>query len=204
DRVYEMCELVKGQLQKDGFSDGQVTTTPYLNIRFEGTDNPIFVNGPLITSNLRGNKISSSDLDKLCRHYKNGFIEKYRRVSLFIYLFICSYVIRSSPPPVAITTNNNGKLKTGKTDSEKNKSDSEKQVDSEKKIDSTDTTSSSSSSSLQQQQQQQILQITAPVYLLSKLYFGDRIEGPALILQDTSTVVIDPSCSAEIDQFGNI
>ena len=42
------------------------------------------------------------------------------------------------------------------------------------------------------------------VYLTKDLYFGDIIKGPALILQDTSTIVIEPECQAYITENGNI
>ena len=43
-----------------------------------------------------------------------------------------------------------------------------------------------------------------PVYLLTDLGAGQRIEGPALIIQDTSTVLLEPASRAEITGNGDI
>lgn len=43
-----------------------------------------------------------------------------------------------------------------------------------------------------------------PVYEEAQLRAGDRIEGPALIMAATSTVVVDPGASAAIDRYGDM
>lgn len=42
------------------------------------------------------------------------------------------------------------------------------------------------------------------IYQLEDLTPGNRIAGPAIIMQDTSTILIEPSCQAEITEFGDI
>lgn len=37
-----------------------------------------------------------------------------------------------------------------------------------------------------------------PLYQLDKLTLGSRIRGPALILQETQTIVVDPDATAHI------
>lgn len=43
-----------------------------------------------------------------------------------------------------------------------------------------------------------------PVYLSETLYRGDRLEGPAIIMDATSTIVIEPECRAVIDAYGDM
>ena len=43
-----------------------------------------------------------------------------------------------------------------------------------------------------------------PVYDRTKLRPGNRLDGPAIVIEDDSTVVIQPDHVAEIDQFGCI
>ena len=43
-----------------------------------------------------------------------------------------------------------------------------------------------------------------PIFLLDKLGAGMRIDGPAIIMQDTSTILIEPGCCSEISEYGDI
>ncbi len=43
-----------------------------------------------------------------------------------------------------------------------------------------------------------------PVYLSEALYFEDCLKGPAIIMDQTSTIVIEPGCIATIDHYGDI
>jgi len=45
---------------------------------------------------------------------------------------------------------------------------------------------------------------TTPTYLLDDLGAGQCLPGPAIIMQGTSTILIEPGCDAEITQFGDI
>jgi 5-oxoprolinase (ATP-hydrolysing) len=42
------------------------------------------------------------------------------------------------------------------------------------------------------------------VFDLDLLKSGMWIEGPAIILNKTSTILVEPDCKAEIDDFGNV
>ena len=46
--------------------------------------------------------------------------------------------------------------------------------------------------------------IKTPVFILSKLGGGCRVEGPAIIMEQTSTTVIEPDCTAHVTLEGNI
>ena len=43
-----------------------------------------------------------------------------------------------------------------------------------------------------------------PVYKMESLYAGNVIQGPAIILQGTSTILIEPDCKATVSDFGDI
>ncbi len=42
------------------------------------------------------------------------------------------------------------------------------------------------------------------VYLMNKINPGDPVKGPAILISDTSTVVIEPGCVSKINQFGDV
>ena len=43
-----------------------------------------------------------------------------------------------------------------------------------------------------------------PIYLLHKLFSGQFLQGPAIVIQNTSTILVEPGCSAEITEFGDV
>jgi len=43
-----------------------------------------------------------------------------------------------------------------------------------------------------------------PLYLLEKLGSGDEISGPAIIIQQTATIVVEPGCLARITPYGDV
>ena len=43
-----------------------------------------------------------------------------------------------------------------------------------------------------------------PIFRCELLQAGHQIAGPALLLQDTSTIVIEPDCRAEISEYGDV
>ena len=43
-----------------------------------------------------------------------------------------------------------------------------------------------------------------PIFLLESLAAGQMLEGPAILIQDTSTILIEPSCTAKISPFGDV
>jgi N-methylhydantoinase A len=42
------------------------------------------------------------------------------------------------------------------------------------------------------------------IYERAKLRAGDRLEGPAIVLEMDSTTLVLPGCAAVVDRFGNI
>ncbi len=43
-----------------------------------------------------------------------------------------------------------------------------------------------------------------PLYLLSELGAGDVIDGPAIILDNTTSTVVEPDCRAEVTDSGDV
>lgn len=43
-----------------------------------------------------------------------------------------------------------------------------------------------------------------PVYRLSTLAAGHELEGPALLIDDISTIVVEPACQAHITSRGDV
>ena len=43
-----------------------------------------------------------------------------------------------------------------------------------------------------------------PIYLSADLCSGDIMPAPAIIMQDTSTILIEPACRAEVTEYGDI
>ena len=46
--------------------------------------------------------------------------------------------------------------------------------------------------------------ISTPVYLLGNLKAGHEISGPSIVIDNTSTIIIEPDCKATITQYGDI
>ncbi len=43
-----------------------------------------------------------------------------------------------------------------------------------------------------------------PIYRLERLEAGHQLRGPAIVMQDTSTILIEPDCQAEVTEFGDL
>ena len=50
----------------------------------------------------------------------------------------------------------------------------------------------------------QTKKLPTPVYDLEDLKGGMLVNGPAIILNQTSTILVEPGCLGEIDNFGNV
>lgn len=46
--------------------------------------------------------------------------------------------------------------------------------------------------------------LDTPVFDLEHLKAGMKIDGPAIILNKTSTILVEPLCHAEIDNYGSV
>ena len=46
--------------------------------------------------------------------------------------------------------------------------------------------------------------VSTPIYDRERLRPGHRIEGPAIVVQDDSTVVLEPGYAGAVDEYANI
>lgn len=46
--------------------------------------------------------------------------------------------------------------------------------------------------------------IKTPIFDLSKLHAGHEVEGPAVIIEKTNTIVVLPNCKAIITEYGDV
>lgn len=46
--------------------------------------------------------------------------------------------------------------------------------------------------------------LETPIYLLDQMGAEQRIDGPSIIMQNTSTILLEPGCSAEITGYGDV
>jgi 5-oxoprolinase (ATP-hydrolysing) len=45
---------------------------------------------------------------------------------------------------------------------------------------------------------------STPIFLLHTMGAGEKVKGPAIIIDSSSTIIIDPDCVAEITEFGDV
>ncbi len=43
-----------------------------------------------------------------------------------------------------------------------------------------------------------------PIYLLENLGAGQQLRGPVIVMQNTSTILVEPGCSAEVTEYGDV
>ena len=46
--------------------------------------------------------------------------------------------------------------------------------------------------------------LETPIYRLGSLQAGQSLAGPAILMQETSTILIEPGCQAEITKYGDV
>ena len=46
--------------------------------------------------------------------------------------------------------------------------------------------------------------LDTPIYRLETLEAGEAVPGPAILIQDTSTILVEPGCRAEITKYGDV
>lgn len=170
-RVYDLKKACKGELYKQGFDDQDVTTEVYLNLRFDGTDCALMTMQPSETDwNFE---------EAFCQLYTQefGFLLKNRDI------IIDDVRVRGIGKTIQ------SKDLTPDQEIERLKAANEiKYV--------ADSVLPDSHTSVYFEQGGRDDHV--PVYRLGQLAPGSLVDGPAIIIDATSTVVIEPSCSALI------
>ena len=83
-RLKKLGVQAKEKLNKDGFLDKQIELTPYLNLRFKGTDTALFIPGSKLdiggNDNTNDNENESKQLENVLNGYQKEFLQRYQRV----------------------------------------------------------------------------------------------------------------------------
>ena len=99
--LIDLAKNVSNNLIKDGFVEKQIVLKPYLNLRFDGSDNALFIQGnytiDLNINDEKESKVSDELLKSRFDGYKEEFLKRYKQVastvfasfSLFFSFFLC-------------------------------------------------------------------------------------------------------------------
>jgi 5-oxoprolinase (ATP-hydrolysing) len=173
----ELREIVKRELmEEEGFSGETIETELYLNMRFEGTDAPMMIREPTFQSG---------------RSFLDEFREKFRAEYGFVMENRDAIVDDVRVRGVAKSEVNN------------NDSTVEKELSASEE--------GSRISSLEQRQKSLTRTyfegrgwMETPVFELLDLYARDEIIGPAIILNGSSTCIIEPDCFTLVTDSGDL
>eukprot|EP01083_Nonionella_stella_P200933 735406_1 len=186
-RLYETAKLATSALIKEGHDQSTISVTPYLNLRFVGTDTARFISGNVMqcTALMKGEE-KEMDLNDVYKSYYNHFISRYKGEFGFVLErdIICDDV-RCRAISRGRSVSDHKIRRRAKT---KSLSDSLLLPSWNAWFDVGGV----------------IRRMNTAVYDISDLYCGDVVKGPALILQKQSTIVIEPKCTASITEEGNI
>ncbi|KAG8678334.1 hypothetical protein FRC09_019922, partial [Ceratobasidium sp. 395] len=173
-RLDTLTEQVKSSLEKQGFKGDRVRVERLLNMRFDGTDTALMALEP---------EDGSGDFEKTFR-------AAYKREFGFL-LEGKSIIIDDIKPRMKPTANNPTRVQVrgiGKTFDtlgpsvfEELKTLKKKPVDAKQSSDRTHDVYFEG-----------LGRVDTPVFLLEKLQVGDVVSGPAMIIDNTQTIVLDP------------
>ncbi|HIN48162.1 MAG TPA: 5-oxoprolinase, partial [Deltaproteobacteria bacterium] len=191
----ELAEKAKTELVEQGFNSEQIEIKRYLNLRYQGTDTALMIPEPEsksdyeteITNCELGITESSPELQKNIHQspdFIGAFKETYRREFGFD---LTGREIIVDDLRVRAVAKSPG-LKQFKFTG---KSGNRGEPDS---IPEPEQTSCYFSGGWQE----------TPIYRLEKLSAGQCLQGPVIVMQDTSTILVEPGCSAEITKYGDL
>ncbi|KAG1152022.1 hypothetical protein G6F37_002401 [Rhizopus arrhizus] len=170
-RIYDLKKACKGELYKQGFDDQDVTTEVYLNLRFDGTDCALMT--------MQSSETDWNFEEAFCKLYAQefGFLLKNRDI------IIDDVRVRGIGKTI--------QSKDLTPDQEIERLKTANEIKS-----AADSVQPDSHTSVYFEQGGRDDHV--PVYRLGQLAPGLLVDGPAIIIDATSTVVIEPSCSALI------
>jgi 5-oxoprolinase (ATP-hydrolysing) len=214
DRLHALQMDAKAELTQQGFSSDRISSVCYLNCRYEGTDTammtsipepsgpPEYSSTPIKDSSCTGvtpDNITSisqelvskwlgmatpNDRIAISNMYETTFIENYKRE--YGFELIGRKVLVDDIRVRAI----------GKTASPETKNADSTDV----KVEAVSAPIPSETVSVYFDGQR----VQTPVFLLTALKPGQEVLGPAIIVQNVATVVVDPACRAVITAEGDI
>jgi 5-oxoprolinase (ATP-hydrolysing) len=170
ERIGSLQKNCTTELQRQGFNDEQITNEVYLNLRYEGTDCALMTLKPSGEGNW---------------DFEGEFVKLYKQEFGF-YLPDRTIIvddIRIRGIAKAIDHNDLTMNKEAHQLKQENKI---KDIDSSCKEGTTSVYFETGRND------------SVPVYLLHKIPLGSIIKGPAVIIDATATIVVEPACSALI------
>ncbi|RCI04875.1 hypothetical protein CU098_000060 [Rhizopus stolonifer] len=168
NRVYDLKKACKNELYKQGFREQDMSTEVYLNLRYDGTDCALMT-------------LQSAESDW---NFEKAFYETYTQE--FGFLLKDREIVVDDIRVRGIGKTIHSKDLTPDNEIEELKAGS--------RIKSAENVDSFTSVYFEQGGRQDHV----PVYRLGQLVPGSLVNGPAVIIDATSTAVIEPSCSALI------
>ncbi|KAI8332325.1 Hydantoinase B/oxoprolinase-domain-containing protein [Chlamydoabsidia padenii] len=169
-RVTKLIESCTNELQQQGFKKHLLITEVYLNLRYDGTDCALMT--------LQPNNGDNWD-------FGSAFTRLYKQEFGF------------SLPDRSIVVDDIRVRGIGKTMNYQDLTPGKEIINSQQNIHLVEPEKEQSSTTSVYFEATGRLN-NVPVYLLSKLSPGSKVEGPAMIIDATATVVVEPSCSALI------
>ena len=162
--LLKLCREAAADLESQGFAADKISTTCYLNLRYQGTDTALMVAAP--------------DLDLKAFDFAGSFAALYRREFGFTLqqreIVVDDLRVRAVARSAGLKRHQLAPATTA--------------VVSERCVSVYFSEG----------------WLETPVFRLEKLDYGHQISGPALIMHDTATILVEPGSQAEITESGDI
>jgi len=194
-KLDQLADEAERDLRTQGFKLKQIKIIKFLNLRYQGTDTSLMIQEPNPNTNWKNDfsKCNSESFGK-----NNKFIKKSIKnpdyLNLFVETYKREYGFELKDREIIIDDLRVRGIA---------KSNGLKKIPLEKKkknnIPEGYTKCYFSNRVLENSGW-----IKTPIYLLQKLCPGHFMKGPLIIMQDNSTILVEPGCVAEITDFGDI
>jgi len=172
----ELLHECKQELYEQGFADAQIRVEKYMLLRYQGTDLGLMIRAPSDNSS-SGEKGDDSIID--AQAYEEALRKKFRRE--FGFELTKRHVL---------------------VDNVRIKAVGQTQIIQRQKIRAYETTAPPVETRSRMFFNSKWLDV--PVYLLEHLWSNCKLDGPCIIMNKTSTCVIDPDCMCEVNPYGDL
>lgn len=194
DRLQHLESLARDELRKQGFVDASIEVTRFLNCRYQGTDTAIMTTTTTIDSS------SSSSCGVSSSSYMENFITSYR--TEFGFELVNRYILVDDVRVRAV-----GRAGTLLEQQQQRQQLLQRVVSDVTPSASSDTTTPPPPPPAPSRIVRTYFdgrQHDSPVYFMSQLAPSQTVAGPAVIVQDVATVIVEPGCEASITSSGDI
>jgi 5-oxoprolinase (ATP-hydrolysing) len=181
DRLTTLENEAKKELIAQGFDENSIKIIHYLNCRYHGTDTSQMTCLP--------------DHNPECYSYQDIFVQNYRREYGFE---LKDRMILIDDIRVRAIGKSDFHLMKG-TGSSSSSDVPETQEEINKRLPKKNPTPSEYANVFFGTER-----MKTPIYFLNQLSAGDFVQGPAIIIQNVATVIVEPKCSALVTTLGDI